>query len=101
MKNKIPLKLIHAYQAARKNDGKRYCKYIPSCSNYAIGCYNKFNFFKASLLTLWRLLRCNPFSKGGYDPVPLNRKEKIELEQRTKEILEKGFDATAYVVNHL
>ena len=46
------------------------CKYVPSCSEYALTAYEKYGFFKGTLLTVWRILRCNPFSKGGYDPVP-------------------------------
>ena len=46
------------------------CKYIPTCSEYGIQAIEKYGAFKGGLLTLWRILRCNPFSKGGYDPVP-------------------------------
>lgn len=51
---------------------KRYgtCKYIPTCSEYALQAYEKYGFFKGTALTVWRILRCNPFSKGGYDPLP-------------------------------
>ena len=46
------------------------CKYIPTCSEYGIEAIEKYGAFKGGLLTVWRILRCNPFSKGGYDPVP-------------------------------
>jgi len=46
------------------------CRFIPSCSEYAIEAYKKFGFIKGSYLTITRLLRCAPWSKGGYDPVP-------------------------------
>ncbi len=51
---------------------KKYgcCKYYPTCSQYAIEAYEKYGFFKGTALSCWRILRCNPFSKGGYDPVP-------------------------------
>lgn len=51
---------------------KRYgcCKYIPTCSQYAIEALEKHGAIKGSLLAAWRILRCNPFSRGGYDPVP-------------------------------
>lgn len=45
------------------------CKYVPTCSQYAIEAIEKYGAFKGSLMALWRILRCNPFSKGGYDPV--------------------------------
>lgn len=46
------------------------CPYTPSCSNYAIEAIEKYGVIKGSALGFWRILRCNPFSKGGYDPVP-------------------------------
>lgn len=82
--NKIIIKLIKYYQATTK-DKKKWCKYYPTCSNYALGCFQKFNFFKALFLTIYRILRCNPFSKGGYDTIPLTRKEKRELKNSLKE----------------
>jgi len=45
------------------------CKYYPSCSEYAIEAIEKEGVAKGVLMTLWRLLKCNPFSKGGYDPI--------------------------------
>ena len=51
---------------------KRYstCKYYPTCSQYGLEAIEKYGAFKGGLMALWRILRCNPFSKGGYDPVP-------------------------------
>lgn len=46
------------------------CKYYPTCSQYGIEAIEKYGAIKGGLLTVWRILRCNPFSKGGYDPVP-------------------------------
>ena len=46
------------------------CKYFPTCSQYAIEALQKYGPGKGTFLTLKRILRCNPFSKGGYDPVP-------------------------------
>lgn len=81
--NKLMIKLIKLYQNSTTESQKR-CKYHPSCSNYALEAYQKFNFFKASFLTIYRIIRCNPFSKGGYDPVPLTKKEKRELKNSLK-----------------
>ncbi len=83
--NKLIIKLIKKYQESKTEDSRKWCRFHPTCSNYAIGVYQKFNFFKASLLTTWRILRCNPLSKGGYDPIPLSRKEKRELKNSLKE----------------
>jgi putative membrane protein insertion efficiency factor len=46
------------------------CKYIPTCSEYGIEAIEKYGALKGGILTMWRILRCNPLSKGGYDPVP-------------------------------
>ena len=46
------------------------CKYIPTCSEYGIEAIEKYGALKGGLLAVGRILRCNPFSKGGYDPVP-------------------------------
>ncbi len=46
------------------------CPYYPTCSNYAIEAIQKHGAFIGTALAIWRILRCNPFSHGGYDPVP-------------------------------
>lgn len=45
------------------------CKYYPTCSEYTKQAIEKYGAFKGCLKGLWRILRCNPFSKGGYDPL--------------------------------
>ena len=45
------------------------CKYWPTCSQYAIDAVEMKGLVKGSALAFWRILRCNPFSKGGFDPV--------------------------------
>lgn len=46
------------------------CRYTPTCSCYALEAFEKRGFFVGLALAVWRILRCNPFSPGGYDPVP-------------------------------
>ena len=46
------------------------CPYFPTCSEYGLEAVEKYGALKGGLLAVWRILRCNPFSKGGYDPVP-------------------------------
>lgn len=46
------------------------CRFTPTCSEYAVEALQKHGAWKGSLLAIWRILRCNPFCKGGYDPVP-------------------------------
>ncbi len=52
-----------------------HCIYRPTCSAYAIEALKKHGVIKGLYLTIYRILRCNPFAKGGYDPVP-EKKEK-------------------------
>ena len=47
-----------------------HCRFIPTCSQYALEAIEKYGTFKGTFLALKRILRCNPFSKGGCDPVP-------------------------------
>ena len=46
------------------------CRYIPTCSEYALEAVEKYGTVKGTFLATKRILRCNPFHKGGYDPVP-------------------------------
>ena len=46
------------------------CPYYPTCSTYGLCAVEKYGALKGGALATWRILRCNPFSKGGYDPVP-------------------------------
>ncbi len=50
--------------------GRPTCRFVPTCSQYAIEAYEKYGVVKGSYLTAKRILRCNPLCKGGYDPVP-------------------------------
>lgn len=46
------------------------CRFTPTCSAYALEAYQKRGFFVGTALAVWRILRCNPYNPGGYDPVP-------------------------------
>lgn len=46
------------------------CPYYPTCSQYGLEAIEKYGAIKGGALAVWRILRCNPLSKGGYDPVP-------------------------------
>ena len=68
---RVLIALVRFYQRAiSPYKGGSCCKYIPTCSNYALEAIKRFGALKGGALALWRLLRCNPFSRGGYDPVP-------------------------------
>ena len=60
---------IRLYQRAISPALPRRCKYHPTCSAYAVQAIESYGILRGSVLAAWRLLRCNPFSHGGYDPV--------------------------------
>jgi putative membrane protein insertion efficiency factor len=64
------IKMIRFYQKFISPLKTVHCPYTPTCSQYGLEAIQKYGAFKGSLLAIWRILRCNPFSKGGYDPVP-------------------------------
>ena len=64
------LALIRFYRRNISPLRKPCCRYIPTCSEYALEAVEKYGPWKGSWLALKRFLRCHPFHKGGYDPVP-------------------------------
>lgn len=68
MITRLIIKMIRCYQRAPLSTHKN-CKFIPSCSEYAIGCLEEYGLIKGIRKSIWRILRCNPFNKGGLDPV--------------------------------
>jgi uncharacterized protein len=60
---------IVAYQRYVSPALPRRCKYYPTCSHYAVDAIREVGILRGSILAAWRLVRCNPFSHGGYDPV--------------------------------
>ncbi|MEQ8317037.1 MAG: membrane protein insertion efficiency factor YidD [Phycisphaerales bacterium] len=61
---------IRAYRVTLSPFVGGQCRFEPTCSRYALEAYHTHGPFKGTRLTLWRLARCHPFIKGGYDPVP-------------------------------
>jgi putative membrane protein insertion efficiency factor len=66
---KAAIKAIRIYRIAISPYHGPVCRYTPSCSQYAEEALRKYGPVKGPLKALWRLLRCHPFSAGGYDPV--------------------------------
>ena len=72
--NKILIAFIKVYQYTLSPLLGPRCRYYPSCSNYAVQALREHGALRGLGLATWRLLRCNPFSNGGYDPVPPRHK---------------------------
>ena len=66
----VILLLIHFYRGFLSPLKPPSCRYIPTCSEYAMIAVEKYGAAKGSFLAIKRILRCHPFHKGGYDPVP-------------------------------
>lgn len=69
MKNLL-LWLIRFYRTKISPNTPPSCRFTPTCSQYALTAIERFGALKGGGLALWRILRCNPLCKGGYDPVP-------------------------------
>ena len=72
---KLLLKLINVYQKIPGNF-HNHCRFIPTCSDYAKEAIINYGAFKGLILSIKRVLRCHPFGKSGYDPVPVKGSEK-------------------------
>jgi uncharacterized protein len=66
----LAAKMVRFYQVFISPLTPPSCRYYPTCSEYGRVSYERYGFLKGSYLTAWRILRCNPWSYGGYDPVP-------------------------------
>jgi putative membrane protein insertion efficiency factor len=64
---------LRGYQRVISPALPRSCKYYPTCSQYAVDAVRRYGAVRGMILAAWRVLRCNPFSYGGYDPVERQR----------------------------
>ena len=67
---RVVIKMIRMYQRYISPVKMTKCPYIPTCSNYGLQAVEKYGVIKGGLMAAWRVIRCNPFSRGGFDPVP-------------------------------
>ena len=68
----VPVKLYRRFISPLKP--VPCCRFTPTCSQYALDAVREWGLVMGIFLALWRVIRCNPFSAGGYDPVPKRRK---------------------------
>jgi len=75
MMRRVAVFLVRCYQRCLSPLIPPCCRFEPTCSSYAVEAFRKKGLLRGFLLTAWRILRCNPWCKGGYDPVerPPNR----------------------------
>jgi putative membrane protein insertion efficiency factor len=66
----LALKFIRGYQRGVSPLLPASCRFVPSCSDYGYQAIEKYGIIRGGAMAVWRVLRCNPFNKGGYDPVP-------------------------------
>ncbi|MBX6753387.1 MAG: membrane protein insertion efficiency factor YidD [Thermorudis peleae] len=67
---RLVLALIRFYQRWISPGLPAACRYTPTCSEYSYQAIAKYGIIKGGMLAVWRIIRCNPFTRGGYDPVP-------------------------------
>lgn len=68
--SRLMIRLVRFYQRAISPYLPASCRYQPTCSQYALTALARFGALRGGWMAFTRILRCNPFSKGGYDPVP-------------------------------
>ncbi|KAF0424854.1 membrane protein insertion efficiency factor YidD [Pediococcus acidilactici] len=79
------LMLVRGYQRAISPLFPPSCRYYPTCSNYMMGALKRFGALQGTLMGIARILRCNPFVRGGYDPVP----DRFSLKRNSKNSAER------------
>ena len=74
----VMLGVIHTYRLVLSPYMGKQCKFQPTCSEYGLDAIKTHGAIKGGLLTLWRIVRCNPWAKGGYEPVTPKKSAKKE-----------------------
>ncbi|CCZ20438.1 MAG TPA: membrane protein insertion efficiency factor YidD [Clostridiales bacterium] len=70
----IAIALVKLYRKLISPLKRPCCRFTPTCSQYAIEAFSEWGFIRGLGLTIWRILRCNPFCRGGSDPVPKRKR---------------------------
>ena len=88
--------LIRGYQMTISPMLGQVCRYYPSCSHYGLGAIRQHRAGKGIVLTAWRIMRCNPWSKGGSDPVP----PRGSWRNAPTEVIERSIKTAGVVPDH-
>jgi putative membrane protein insertion efficiency factor len=98
---KFTLLLLRAYKRIVSPLFLPACRYVPSCSEYAGEAVERYGVLRGSALAAWRLLRCHPFARGGFDPVPLASPDDIRSNRARDNFYEQeSAPPTVPVTNH-
>lgn len=68
--NRVLIRIIQIYQFTIGRMLPRVCRFEPTCSSYAIEALREHGLLRGLSLSVWRILRCNPYCEGGWDPIP-------------------------------
>jgi putative membrane protein insertion efficiency factor len=74
----VLLTLLRGYKWALSPMLPPACRYVPTCSEYAIEAVECYGALRGTAMAIWRLLRCHPFASGGFDPVPLRISNRVQ-----------------------
>ncbi len=88
--NYLPILVIQGYRRFISPLFPPVCRFHPSCSAYGLEAFRSHGFFTALRLTCWRILRCNPFNPGGFDPVPPAKAGTVLVPEETKKSNDNG-----------
>jgi putative membrane protein insertion efficiency factor len=94
---RLALKVLHTYKRIVSPALLPACRFVPSCSEYAAEAVECHGVWRGALLAAWRLIRCNPFARGGYDPVPGTRSAIALLGHKSNEMAPRNPEPMAVV----
>jgi putative membrane protein insertion efficiency factor len=72
------LMLLRGYKWALSPMLPAACRYVPTCSEYAIEAVERYGAYRGTAMAVWRLLRCHPFAHGGFDPAPIRISDRVQ-----------------------
>lgn len=75
----VLLMFLRAYKWALSPMLAPACRYVPTCSEYAIEAVERHGVLRGSAMAVWRLLRCHPFASAGFDPVPIGNGDRVQI----------------------
>ena len=81
----VVLRLLRAYKWAISPMFPPACRYVPTCSEYAMEAVERYGVLRGGAMALWRLARCHPLARGGYDPV-VSHHQHSHFSQKTREM---------------